>query len=381
MKSLMKISRKEIRTLGPCVHGGKVNEAAERHRIDQRKILDFSASVNPLGPPQKILAAIKSNFWRIPFYPDSTSKTLKTAIAKHLGLNTDNIVVGNGSTELIWLFAWVFIKKGDEALIPAPTFGEYEIAVRRAGGRPKFVRLDKIDFRVKADDFIDQIRARTKVIFLCNPNNSTGKIIAKEELLNIVKAAEQKNVLVFIDEDFMDFVEEGKRTSFTDSTSIHKNLFILRSFTKFFALAGIRVGYGIGCNQMNGLLHQGKAPWNVNCLAQVAAVDALANEKYINETQRLITRERAHMLKGLALINSFKVVSTDANFVLVKIKSTSLTAAQLKEKLLKYGILIRDCSSFRGLDKYFFRIAIRTRKENAKLLKVMKSVLRECGKY
>lgn len=378
MKSLMKLAREEIRTSGPCVHGGEVNDAARAHRISPRKILDFSANVNPLGPPKNALAAIKKNFWQIPFYPDSNSRMLKTSISKHAGLNSNNIIVGNGSTELIWLFSWVFIKNGDEALMPSPTFGEYEIAVRRAGGRPKFVILDQNDFHVKADNFIDQIGARTKVIFLCNPNNPTGKLIAKKELSNIVEAAEQKDALIFIDEDFMDFVDENKQVTLADNISVHKNTFVIRSFTKFFALAGIRVGYGIGCKEMIELLHHAKAPWSVNCLAQVAGVAALKNYRYINETKRLIARERLYMLKGLVQINGFKVFSTDANFVLINIKDTGLTAARLKEKLLEHGILIRDCSSFRGLDKYFIRIAIRTRRENEKLLKVMQSVL---GRY
>jgi histidinol-phosphate aminotransferase len=303
---------------------------------------------------------------------------LKAAIAQHVGVNADNIIVGNGSTELIWLFAGVFIKDGDEALMPAPTFGEYEIAVRRAEGRPKFVKL-KSDFYVKANDFVNRMNARTKIIFLCNPNNPTGRTIAEEELLKIVEEAERRDILVFIDEDFMDFVDWNKRFTLADRVSGHRNTFVLRSFTKVFGLAGIRVGYGVGCKEMIELLHHAKVSWNVNCLAQVAAAAALADDEYINETQQLVAEERAYLLKGLAQINGFKVFPTDANFVLINIRGAGVTAAQLKEKLLEHSILIRDCSSFRGLDKYFIRIAIRTRKENAKLLKVMQTVLGACS--
>lgn len=375
MKSLVKLARKEIGTLKPCVHGGEVIELAERQGRNQGEIIDFSANVSPLGPPSKALAAIKTNFWRIPLYPDPTSAALKAVIARDVGVSADNITVGNGSTELIWLFAEVFIRRNDEALIPAPTFGEYEIAVRRAGGRPKFVKLNQSNFCVKADDFINQMNARTKIIFLCNPNNPTGRIIAKEELLKIVEEAERRDILVFIDEDFMDFVGGDKRFTLADSTSVHRNTFVLKSFTKVFGLAGIRIGYGIGCKEMVELLHRAKIPWNVNCLAQVAAVAALTNGGYINKTRQLVTEERAYLLKGLAGITGFKVFPTDANFVLANVRNVGLTAAQLKEKLLEHGILIRDCSSFRGLDEYFVRIAIRTRRENAKLLEAMQEVL------
>lgn len=375
MKFLEKLAREEIRTLKPCVHGGEVLEAAKQHNKNQAEILDFSANVNPLGPPPKALAAIKANFRQIPFYPELTSVSLKAAIARHVGVDIGNVIVGNGSTELIWLFAGVFIKKGDEALIPVPTFGEYETAVRKAGGKPKFVNLTQSDLSVNADDILKRMKAQTKAIFLCNPNNPTGKIIAKEELFKIVQEATCRNILVFVDEDFMDFVDEGKRFTLMNRISSNRNIFILRSFTKSFGLAGVRIGYGIGCKEMIELLHRAKIPWNVNCLAQVAAISALADSEYIDKTRRLIARERAYLRKKLSMINDLKVFLTDANFVLIDIRSTGLKAAQLKEKMLEHGILIRDCSSFVGLDEYFVRVAVRTRKENERLLDALRSVL------
>lgn len=373
LKPLIELARYEMRTLEPCVHGGEIWEVMKGG--DQRKIIDFSSNINPLGPSPKVLAAVRRIFWQIPFYPDSVSSDLRTRIADHLNLDTENIIVGNGSTELIWLFSDIFIKKGDVAIVPAPTFGEYEITVRKAGGRPKFVELNHSDFRVRADDFVDRMGARTKVIFLCNPNNPTGQIIAEEELLRIVEEAEQRGILVLIDEDFMGFVGEDKRFTLVGSVSANRNVFVLRSFTKIFALTGLRIGYGVGCDEMIELLHRAKPPWNVNCLAQAAAVAALADSEYIGKTQRLIAEERAHMLKGLARINGLRVFPTDANFVLIDTRNTGLTAAQLKEKLLEHCILVRDCSSFRGLDEHFVRIAIRTREENEKLLKAMKAIL------
>jgi threonine-phosphate decarboxylase len=216
---------------------------------------------------------------------------------------------------------------------------------------------------------------RTKAIFLCNPNNPTGGIIAKVELLKIVREAERKDVLVFIDESFMDFVDGGERFTFASRAPANRHVFVVKSFTKFFALAGIRVGYGVGNEEMVGLLHRARIPWNVNCFAQVAAIAALTDFEYRDKTHQLITEERARMGRSLAQIRGFKVYPSNANFILIDTRNAGLTAAQLKEKLLKHGILIRDCSSFRGLDEYFARITIRTRKDNERLLKSMRTVL------
>jgi threonine-phosphate decarboxylase len=375
MKSPVKLAKKEITALRPCVHGSEMMEKVENQN-ECRGIIDFSTNVNPLGPPSKAVSAIKANFWRIPFYPDTTSERLKIAIARNLNVGADCIIVGNGSIELIWLFAGVFVRKGDEVLIPAPTFGEYEVAVRKSGGRAKFVKLNRRDFQVKANDFLKRMGTRTKAIFLCNPNNPTGGIIAKGELLRIVREAERKDVLVFIDESFMDFVNEGERFTLASSAPAYRHVFVVKSFTKFFALAGVRVGYGVGNEEMVGLLHRARMPWNVNCFAQVAAIAALTDFEYRDKTHQLITEERARMERSLAQIRGFKVYPSNANFILIDTRDTGLTAVQLREKLLKHGVVIRDCSSFKGLDEYFARITIRTRNENELLLRSMQKVLK-----
>jgi threonine-phosphate decarboxylase len=372
--SILRLARKELIKLTPCVHGGEVEEVSEQRGKDIREILDFSANVNPLGPSPKALIAIRSNVWRVPFYPDQVSAKLKVAIAKHIGARTSNVIVGNGTTELIWLFTRVFIEKRDEALIPIPTYGEYETAVKGAGGKPKFVKLTK-DFEIRAKNFKNKITSKTKIVFLCNPNNPTSKLILKEDLLEIVKEAERKNTLVFIDEDFMDFVSENKQSTFLPYLKAYRNVFIIRSFTKTYGLAGIRVGYGIGCEEMIELMHRAKGPWNVNCLAQVAALSALKDDQHLRRTRELLVKEKDYLSKNLSAMG-LKVFPADANFFLIDVRTIGKTAAELKEELLKrYNILIRDCSSFTGLDEYYVRIAVRTREENKKLLNAMRAVL------
>lgn len=373
--SILELARNEVKDLEPCIHGGDVWKPVRKYGLRCEAILDFSANVNPLGPSQKAIEAIKNSLWQIPFYPDPNSDALREAISHHIEeINPDNVIVGNGSTELIYLFSEVFMQKGNESLIPSPTFGEYEHAVRRAGGKPKHIKSNQ-DFTINLTNFLKEIKPTTKAIFLCNPNNPTSTLIPKENLLEIIENASKKHVLIFLDEDFMEFVDEEKRFSLVSEVKAYQNLFVLRSFTKFFGLTGLRVGYGIACEEIINLLFRAKIPWNINCLAQTAAIATLRDTKYLDKTRALISEEKAFLLNKLRQISGLKVFPAHANFILIDVRQTGFTAAGLKEKILRYGILIRDCSSFRGLDEYYIRLAIRTRQDNEKLLAALKKVI------
>jgi threonine-phosphate decarboxylase len=366
---IMKLARDEIKNLKPCVHGGELWKYYPNHW----NILDFSVNVNPLSLPRKVMEAVERSLSQIQFYPDPDSSALRNAISNYLeGISPENVIVGNGSTELIYLFCDVFIKSGDEAIIPIPTFGEYENAVIKAGGIPKYVKLDE-DFKVNPDTLLKEIGPRTKVIFLCNPNNPTSTIIPKDDLFKIIEDSDRRNVLVLMDEDFIEFVDED--ISMVGEVKNYKNLFILRSFTKIFGLTGLRVGYGVACKEIINLLFKGKIPWNVNCIAQAAAIAALQDVEYLEETRKLIREEREFLLDELKRIHGLRVFPAHANFILIDIRQTGFTAAQLKEAMLKHGILIRDCSSFKGLDEYYIRVAVRTRHENERLLAALRSVI------
>ena len=280
MSSILKLARKEMRNLKPCVHGGEVWKAMNMYGLKREEILDFSANVNPLGPSPLVLESIKNNLAYISYYPDSDCNLLREAIANYLGgINKDNVVLGNGSTELIHLFAEVFIERDDLALIPAPTFGEYEKAVRKMGGRPKHIRLGR-DFHIDLAAFLREMEG-AKIVFLCNPNNPTSMLMSRKSLLKIVEKAFEGETLVFLDESFIEFVNEKKRFSLVSEVENYPNLFVLRSFTKIFGLAGLRVGYGVAHSEVANLLFRTKVPWNINCLAQAAAIAALNDDEYL----------------------------------------------------------------------------------------------------
>ncbi len=375
MKSPFELAQENFRSLKPCVHGADVLEASNRTGRKLAGIVDFSSSVNPLGPSAKALEAAKSGFKQIPSYPDSECAALRKALAKHYGeISKDNIVVGNGSTELIYLFAEAFMQKGDVAVVPAPSFGEYESAAKRAGAKIKYVKLSK-DFHAEPNRFVRVMTGKVKAVYFCNPNNPTSILTPAEKLTEIAEAALERDILVFLDEDFLEFVDNGEKSSLIGRIKEFPNLFVLRSFTKIFGLTGLRVGYGITSKEITSILLNAKIPWNVNCLAQAAAVAALADKEHLTKTLALVKEEKAFLLGELARFKAFKVYPPDANFVFVDIRKSGYTAAQLKEKMLEYGVLIRDCSSFAGLDEFYIRIAVKTRQENEKLLEVLKKTV------
>ena len=370
------LAKESIKNLKPCIHGGEVLDAAGKTGLKREEILDFSSSVNPLGPSKKAIDAAKKAFSQIAAYPDSNSNELRQAIVSHFkGITKDNIIVGNGSTELMYLFADAFMVKGDTAVIGAPTFGEYESAIRKSGETPKIVKLNN-NFNVDSSAFILEMLG-AKIVFLCNPNNPTSMLIPEKTLTEIIETALKQNTLVFLDEDFLEFVENEKALSMINKIEKYPNLFILRSFTKIFGLTGLRIGYGIASEEIINVLLCAKIPWNVNCLAQAAAVAALKDEEHLQVTRELIKKEKVHLLSELSKINSFKIFPSDANFFFIDVRKSGFTAAELTSKLLNEGILIRDCSSFRGVDQYFIRVAVKTRAENDRLIEVLKRIVKD----
>ncbi len=370
-----KLVRDEIKNLEPSVHGGKYWELMEKYKFSKEELIDFSANMNPLGPSPQIKEEIEEGFWKIPFYPDSDSSSLKEALSDHIGVHPEDVIVGNGSTELIRLLAETFIKKGDEIIIPMPTFGEYEFAVRLMGGFPIYVKLKEDEnFLVQGDEIIQVFSPKTKAIFLCNPNNPTSKLIPKEELFKIIEEAETHNILVFIDEAFIEFADVSK-FSFAKWIKKHPNTFVLRSMTKVYCLTGLRVGYGIGSEELINYMNRAKQFWNVNCFAQLTAIVALQDQKHLKKSLEFIEKEKEYLMNELTEILGEEISKPDANFFFLDTRSSGYSSPQLCAKLIERGILIRDCSSFKFLDENHVRVAIRKRKENRYFVDTFKEVL------
>jgi histidinol-phosphate/aromatic aminotransferase/cobyric acid decarboxylase-like protein len=215
-----------------------------------------------------------------------------------------------------------------------------------------------------------------KLVFLCNPNNPTSMLIPKEILKDIIETALAQDTLVFLDEDFLEFVDNEKSLSMINQIGKYPNLFVLRSFTKIFGLTGLRVGYGITNPQIINVLSSAKIPWNVNCIAQAAAVAALKDGAHLRVTLELIRKEKAWLMGEFGKFGGFNFTAPDANFFYIDIRESGFTAAELKGKMLKQGILIRDCTSFKGLDEFYIRVAIKTHQENERMIDAFRRIVR-----
>jgi threonine-phosphate decarboxylase len=201
-------------------------------------------------------------------------------------------------------------------------------------------------------------------------------LIPHEAVVEILEEALKEDIVVFLDEDFIEFVENQNKHSFVNTIDKYPNLFVLRTFTKFYALTGLRVGYGIADKETIEVFSRAKMPWNVNSLAQAAAIAALTDEEHSRKTMEVVRSERKFLGDELSHIKGFKVFPPDSNFIFLNVRDSGYTAAHLRERMVKYGLLVRDCSSFAGLDAYYVRVAVRTREENERLLNGFRKVLK-----
>lgn len=350
---------KNIQTHLKASHGGPYSIKNPNPRI-----LDFSSNVNPLGFPSVVKKSL--NLAKISIYPDHDSTKLKQKLAKYLKISTDYITVGNGATEIIYDFCRTTITKS-KVLIAVPTFSEYESASRFCGANLHF--FITMDLTADLKKFIQKI-PRNGVVFLCNPNNPTGKLVPKHIVLQIIKSAKAKSTIVFVDECFMELTI-SQNQSIVDLVPRFENLFVLRSLTKSFGLAGLRLGYGVGSKALVSILDRIKIPWSVNGLAQDAGIAALDDRVFLAKSQQLIKKESRFLINSISEMDGFSCYDTDTNFILIKTKQPSKV---LQKKLLRQNILIRDCSNFRGLDNHHIRIAVRTHKENQKLVSALEHI-------
>ncbi len=344
------------------MHGGNIYEAARRTGMPERKIIDFSASINPLGVPRHAALIMRKVIGRLQHYPEPFSESLCTQLAARLGLSPESIACGNGSTELIYLIPRALRPR--KALIPAPTFSEYERACRNSGiaETVAFPLKREDNFDVRPEAFIDAMSA-VDLAFLCNPNNPTGRLVGRENMLRIAEAARQKKCYLVVDEAFMDFCEEESVLS-----EIKENpyLVVLRSMTKMFALSGIRIGYAALHPSLVERVKAFKEPWTVNSIAQAAAIAVLEDREYQEASLAVMREEKAFMEEGFCRLG-LHFIPSRVNYYLLRLKK----AQEMRIALERKGILIRDCSNFPGLDDSYVRIAVRSRRENSILFKEM----------
>jgi threonine-phosphate decarboxylase len=350
------------KTMGACSHGGiySVNPRLVR--------LDYSSSINPLGTPKKAIAAVKmSANSLVQTYPDPECRELKKSLSRYLGIDSEWFTVGNGAIEIIYWFAHTTTSVRGRVVIPTPTFCEYEVASQKVGTEVTLVPLNNFD--LDTDKIIEKARG-ADAVFLCNPNNPTG-MLATKQIMKIIENIDS-STKILLDECFIELADNPEANTMIDQISEFDNLVILRSLTKSFGLAGLRVGYCVCNPTLAKKLSTNKIPWNVNSLAQVAGVAALRERRCLSKARALIKKERRFLHDNIEKLESFHPIRSDSNFFLVHLQGRNST--QFRDRLLKKsGVLVRDCSTFTGMGAQYIRIAIKKHSENILLLKALEA--------
>jgi threonine-phosphate decarboxylase len=343
--------------------------------VPLEEVLEFSGPINFLGPSPKAVEAVKQYAKLIKFYPDPDPVEFKEEIAKYVGhgVEGENIVLGSGSIELIYAITEI-LPRGFKALIPVPSFSEYEKAALRVGGEPVFVQLPE-NFALETEKIKKAVTADTKILYVCNPHSPSGTLYSKETVLELARFCNKKDVIFSIDENYIEFAEKGRDTTLAGMTKEFKNLFVIRSVTKFYGMAGIRLGYGIAAPSLVNKLETVKLPWSINSLASYATLAAFNDTEFIENTKKTIAKERGQLAKSLNEIEGLHVYPSVTDFVLVKITNRKITSTKLKEELAKEHMLIRDCCTFMGLDDAYFRITVRSAEDNQKLVQTIRQIL------
>jgi threonine-phosphate decarboxylase len=366
------------------IHGGDVWSAALGAGLPVKEIIDFSASINPLFLTDRIKDAVLKSIESFCHYPDPRYSALRYAIGEFINISPENILIGNGSIEFIYLVPRVF--KPANILIPIPSFGEYENAARYAGANPIFLSMsERESFRLPAKEIKERITGDVKMVFLCSPHNPTGAMYERDEIIDIVEECERRGIWVVMDEVFIEFVYDFKKISLVAEAVKRKNLIVIRSLTKFFAIPGLRLGYAVCSSDLIGRIGNLQEPWRVNAVANAVGCKVLKETDYINQSLSLICKERDFLFSELGDLQGLRLFPSMTNFIMaslipptppfIKGGNGGINSRELFSRLLSKGILIRDLSTMRGLDNRFFRFAVRSRTDNEKLISAIKEII------
>lgn len=359
----------------PQFHGSDLEAVAEYFHLPQEKIICFGANVNPLGLSSTVKNTLAEHLDIISSYPDRNYTSLKKQIATYCQVSPQHILVGNGCTELISLF--IQLLKPKKALLPIPSYSEYEREISLIGGTVEyFPLLQEDNFTLSISSLYKALENNIDLLILCNPNNPTSTAIQINELKQILSFCKERNIFVIIDETYVEFVENIAEITATPLTDFFDNLIVLRGVSKFFAAPGLRFGYGITGNvHLLAELDKIKNPWSLNSIGAYAGELLLSDMNYMQKTHSLISSERKRICKKLRTFPFIQVYEPAANFILLKICKDNLTSHDVFIHAIQKGLMIRDCSTFIGLTGEFIRFCIMNPKENDRLLDCLEEIL------
>jgi adenosylcobyric acid synthase len=345
-------------------HGGNIHKMLRDSTGEGKELLDFSANINPMGPPEWLRPLISSQLENLIHYPDPENTCFVEAVARETGAGAEHIVVGNGTTELLYTLLRLIDCR--RVLVPVPSYVDY-VKAAELGGQTveQFLLREEDDFELDCEKLSEQIQPRDLVI-IATPNNPTGKSVDRAKLLALAK--DFPETLFLIDEAFLDFIE-GRKSVGYEST----NILTLNSMTKFYGVPGLRVGFGIFPLDLARQIRTNLPPWTVNSLAQVVGAKALGDNDYREKTLQTCSRLRNELVQRLERFPQLRVYPSQANYLFLKLLDNS-TTEQLAKHCLSHGIMIRRCDNYQGLkSSSFFRIAVRTERENNRLVEALGS--------
>lgn len=350
------------------LHGGNIYRLK---REGKGELLDYSSNINPLGVPENFKNKVIENFDILEKYPDPDYIELRENIGRYNGINLENIIVGNGATEI--LFLYMKSLKPKKAFLVAPSFAEYRRALESIDCEIIYHILDEEKkFTLNVEEFINSI-PQCDVVLICNPNNPTGNFISLENIKRINEELKKREIKLFIDEAFIEFIKDWEKL--TAANLKDENIFIMRALTKFFAVPGLRLGYGISYDlKLLEKSQKYKEPWSINSFADLAGKIMLWDREYIEKSEKWIEEEKEWFYKETLKINNIKSYQTNSNFILIKLLTK--TSFEVRDEMIKKGIIIRDASNFVGLNNHFIRLAIKDRENNIKVLKALNEVVR-----
>ncbi len=349
-------------------HGSDLEKIQRLYGMKKEEIVSFSANVNPLGLSQNFLRELAGRLDVIAAYPDREYGALRQAAADYCGVQKEHIIVGNGSTELISLI--IRHKKPGQAVILGPTYSEYEREVTLAGGRCRYFPLRETDdFILDEEALLQLLPNGADMLILCNPNNPTSSVVPSGRMRRILNVCKRHNILVMVDETYVEFVRDYDRVTCVPLTQDFDNLVVLRGVSKFFAAPGLRLGYAVtGAAELACTVAEKQNPWTVSSVADAAGQLLWKDQTFIQQTRTLINAERERICQVLSQTEGIKIYPPHANFILVRLLKENQTADGLFDLAVRRGMMIRSCSSFPFLDHTYFRFCFMLPADNDRLL-------------
>ncbi len=352
-----RLLRPAVKEINEYVAGKSIEEIAKKYGLSPENIIKLGSNENPLGASPLAVAAIKENAAKVHIYPPKDAFELRKALSFYTGYSASNIVVsGNGMDGILDTMMRLFMMPEAEAVIPVPTFSYYEIATLANGGKPVFVTRGT-NFEINAEDILNKVNDRTAMIFICSPNNPSGNTLREEDAREILESVD---AIVFIDEAYADFSEHNLMGLVRE----YENLIVGKTFSKAFGLAGMRLGYALVPEWLSKEYMKVMTPFSVDVLSLAAGIAALKDKDHLKRTLETVKKGRIQLSRGLESL--CKVYPSEANFILIDVSPR--TAKEVSESLLKKGIIVRDCTSFRGAGQSLIRITVGTRDQNEKVI-------------